>query len=513
MRHQRLLVVVLLTFVLSMQASTSRATTAPRDFGASAHPFLMSPSSPAAVSATAPAAPQDPTGVEVSLDLDRFTRRLIQQGLRNEGFDPGTADGLFGPRTRGAIRDWQRSRGASPTGYLNRAEAERLRAAAAPPPAVPGASPPLESVSPSASLAPPAPASRTADTNAARTPAATEVDPQSASRTNTDPRSAPAARNLELPPEILVDRHLIRAERLLAADPAAALEAMNQILTLRDEHGLVLEDAFRFQYAEAAFAAGRTETAIASLNEYLVAAGRAGEFYREALELLDSAEVRFRREEAERRRADVERRRATRWPPGQVFRDCEACPEMVVMPGSRLALGRYEVTVGEYRAFASTTDGGAGGGCETFWDRGDSWRNPGYAQTDRHPVTCMSWRDAQAYVSWLSRTSGAPYRLPTWAELVRASDGSPSGCYFRDFVASDGAACPVGTHGPSGLGVSDMLGNVAEWASDCWDGDCRRAARAHGGSWGQPANWDSGLPQPFDRRLDIFGLRVARRLE
>ena len=58
------------------------------------------------------------------LDLDRSTRRLIQQGLRNQGFDPGTPDGLFGPRTRAAIRDWQQSRGAWPTGYLNGAEAE-----------------------------------------------------------------------------------------------------------------------------------------------------------------------------------------------------------------------------------------------------------------------------------------------------------------------------------------------------------------------------------------------------
>ena len=62
------------------------------------------------------AAAQDPAIVETALDLDRPTRRLIQQELRNEGFDPGTPDGLFGPRTRATIRDWQQSRGASPTG-------------------------------------------------------------------------------------------------------------------------------------------------------------------------------------------------------------------------------------------------------------------------------------------------------------------------------------------------------------------------------------------------------------
>lgn len=39
--------------------------------------------------------------------------------------------------------------------------------------------------------------------------------------------------------------------------------------------------------------------------------------------------------------------RAARWPPGRVFRDCDVCPEMVVLPGGGLALGRYEVTLGE----------------------------------------------------------------------------------------------------------------------------------------------------------------------
>ena len=47
---------------------------------------------------------------------------------------------------------------------------------------------------------------------------------------------------------------------------------------------------------------------------------------------------------------------------------------------------------------------------------GLSWRNPGFPQTDRHPVTCVSWDDAQAYVSWLGRTAGAEYRLPAEAE-------------------------------------------------------------------------------------------------
>ena len=110
--------------------------------------------------------------------------------------------------------------------------------------------------------------------------------------------------------------------------------------------------------------------------------------------------------------------------PGEVLRDCEMCPEMVVMPGGRLALGRYEVTVGEYRAFASAT-GGGGDDCLLV----DSWRDPGHPQTDRHPVVCVSRDDAQAYVSWLSERTGAAYRLPSEAEWELAAAGSQAGCH------------------------------------------------------------------------------------
>ena len=68
--------------------------------------------------------------------------------------------------------------------------------------------------------------------------------------------SAPPA-NAQLPPEIMVDRHLLRAERLLAADdPAGALQAMNEILALQEEHDLRLPDDFDFQYAQVAYEAG-----------------------------------------------------------------------------------------------------------------------------------------------------------------------------------------------------------------------------------------------------------------
>ena len=65
--------------------------------------------------------------VEEGLNLGRAARRQIQQGLRADGFDPGGADGLFGPRTRAAIRNWQSTRGARTTGYLDGPQVEALR--------------------------------------------------------------------------------------------------------------------------------------------------------------------------------------------------------------------------------------------------------------------------------------------------------------------------------------------------------------------------------------------------
>ena len=71
--------------------------------------------------------------VEEGLGLDRAARQRIQRGLQTAGFDPGGADGMFGPRTRAAIRGWQSSGGVRATGYLDGASAAALRSAAAGP--------------------------------------------------------------------------------------------------------------------------------------------------------------------------------------------------------------------------------------------------------------------------------------------------------------------------------------------------------------------------------------------
>ena len=95
----------------------------------------------------------------------------------------------------------------------------------------------------------------------------------------------------QLPPEILVDKYLLQATILSEEkDHKGALEAMDKIVALQKKHDLTLPEAFSFQYAQTALAAGSVQAAIASANRYLSATGREGKYYREALELLVKAE-------------------------------------------------------------------------------------------------------------------------------------------------------------------------------------------------------------------------------
>ena len=116
----------------------------------------------------------------------------------------------------------------------------------------------------------------------------------------------------QLPPEIMADRYLVQAERLMKEkDYKAALEAMEKIVALQKEHDLKLPGEFHFKYAQIALSAGLLEAALEAVNRYLVVEGRTGAFYRQALELLDQAEKRQADllEEAEKKQAEREKAR------------------------------------------------------------------------------------------------------------------------------------------------------------------------------------------------------------
>ena len=376
---------------------------------------------------------------EEGLGLDRAARREVQEGLRAAGFDPGGADGMFGPRTRAAIRSWQTSRGARATGYLDGAAAALRPSMAGQP-----------------MFRAPEPAGAAAASGAA--PAA----PPTVSAVQQQPPAASTDVELVFWQSIADSTNPAEFEAYLRRFPNGMFSDLAQIRL----------EALRAGSNAGPVSAGRPPGGVGSPASGSRVSGAGG-----------TAGV-----AASRR-------------PGDVFRDCAECPEMVVLAGGGLAMGRYEVTVGEYRAFVSAT-GGTGS---------DLWRDHDrFPQTDRHPVVFVSWDDARAYVSWLSRTTGATYRLPTEAEWERAAAGSPTGCGWE---ASGGeGTCEVGTNGTNAAGLSDMVGNVWEWTSDCWEADCgRRVLR--GGSWineAETLRLGARLGLIAGDRYYFFAFRVSR---
>ncbi|MBI5165822.1 MAG: SUMF1/EgtB/PvdO family nonheme iron enzyme [Magnetospirillum sp.] len=242
--------------------------------------------------------------------------------------------------------------------------------------------------------------------------------------------------------------------------------------------------------------------------------------------------------------------------PGTVFRDCADCPEMVVVPagsfvmgsddgdadekpvhrvtiGRAFAVGKYEVTQGEWQAVMG----------------GNS--NPSKFPGLRNPVEQVSWDDAQEFIrrlnakvrSVVSVSTGGdgPYRLLTeaeWEYAARAgtttkwSCGDSEGCLSSVAVYganSGGRTAAVGSKSGNGFGLHDLHGNVWEWVQDCFadsyvnassDGSpvigintCNRVSR--GGSW---INSPRGLRfadrdwNPPVNRVNFLGFRLARTL-
>lgn len=234
-------------------------------------------------------------------------------------------------------------------------------------------------------------------------------------------------------------------------------------------------------------------------------------------------------------------------------------------------LGKYEVTVGNFRQFVKDTgykteaeragQGGWGYNPESGHCEGRrlqyNWRNPGFPQTDDHPVLNITWGDAVAFCQWLSRKEGKTYRLPTEAEweyacragtTTRYSNGDDPRELAKVAKVTDDRGrttfpavqnlmipreksgqftVPVGSFPPNRFGLHDMHGNAWEWCAD-WYGESfysrspvddpqgpdsgdRRVRR--GGAWNSFPLWPRSSFRNWnkpDSRCVNLGLRVAR---
>ena len=261
--------------------------------------------------------------------------------------------------------------------------------------------------------------------------------------------------------------------------------------------------------------------------------------------------------------AEAERQRRERQP-GARLRDCETCPQLVVVPLGSFMMGSpdsewgrfnnegpqrrvtiaepfavsvYEVTFGEWDACVNE------GGCNGYQPHGEGWGRGG------RPVINVSWDDARAYVKWLSQRTGKRYRLLSeseWEYVARAGTMEPfhTGATISadqanydssyTYVSGQkgryrGRTVQVGAFSPNAFGLHEVHGNVWEWTQDCWNedytgapadnrawetGECEQRV-LRGGSWGD-VPWllrsaDRGKNEPGIRDPKI-GFRIARTL-
>ncbi len=257
-------------------------------------------------------------------------------------------------------------------------------------------------------------------------------------------------------------------------------------------------------------------------------------------------------------------------PPLAVTRDCSDCPDLMTLPqgtfsmGTRpggyeaseatgesppvsitvpapFLIGRTEVTVGQFSRFVRASGYHAATACRAYEDgrwtlsSKAAWQRTAAGDPVREdwPVTCVTWHDAQAYVTWLSAKTGRPYRLPSEAEWEYAARGTVDAPRYWGWNSFEGvsisdacdnantfdvtalrtysfawphaqcadgfaALAPVGSFNPNAYGLYDVIGNAWEWAQDCytasyanrardsrawvWSGGCEERVM-RGGSW------------------------------
>jgi len=237
----------------------------------------------------------------------------------------------------------------------------------------------------------------------------------------------------------------------------------------------------------------------------------------------------------------------------ETFKDCDACPEMIVLPagsftmgakdgdtseapphrvkiGYSLAISRFEITAAQWKACFTA------GGCD--------YRPKRKGMTATSPVHNLSWLDAQQYVKWLSKKTGKKYRLPSEAEWEYAARaGTKTAYWWGDAVGEGNANCKncggdwnrkrpavVDSYDANAFGLQGMNGSVWEWVADCWfdsykgapnDGSARdrkdcQSRVLRGGSWRNDASYARSAGRftyDHDVRYVLNGFRVVHSMK
>ena len=187
-------------------------------------------------------------------------------------------------------------------------------------------------------------------------------------------------------------------------------------------------------------------------------------------------------------------------------------------------LGRYPVTRGEYARFARAMGRGLD----------DKWRDPGFEQSDDHPVVNVSWSDTQTYIEWLKLGTGLAYRLPSESEWEYACRAGTNTRFWwgndvklarlcANYGEKYGGTTTVGSFKPNPWGLYDMTGNVWEWVQFDWESIREIIAPSvvlsqcylRGGSWySSPKDLCSAnrARSTYGVCNHNFGIRLARSL-
>jgi formylglycine-generating enzyme required for sulfatase activity len=209
-------------------------------------------------------------------------------------------------------------------------------------------------------------------------------------------------------------------------------------------------------------------------------------------------------------------------------------PQHGVTIAQPFAVSKFELTFDEWDACV------ADGGCNGYQPSDAGWGH------GRQPVINVSRNDASAYIAWLAKKTGKPYRLLSESEYEYAARAGTITTYpWGNAVGTGNTNCgdcgtqwsrkqtaPVGSFAANGFGLYDMIGNVAQWVEDCyhdsyngaptdgsaWTSDCKtELGLLRGGNW-----YDGGKSARSAARRSVyenirgvynaFGFRVARTL-